>query len=581
MNYFMDLEVYKNFFLCSFMREDGKIKHIEKHADKALDIKSIIKILGRTGNTIITFNGNHYDMPVLKLALSGGTCAEMKSLSDKIIVEQIKTWNLDRPKCDHVDLKEVAPSMASLKIYGGRMAAQKLKDLPIDPSHLVTASQREELKTYCENDLRLTELLYKSLIPQLDLRVKLTNEYNVDMRSKSDAQIAEAIIRKYLKTKKVIANKRESSVEPFKYKVPTWVQFESVEFNGMLEKVKACTFEVNEKGSVLMPHELDKAVEYCGGKYKFGIGGLHSQEKKQAIKANNNQIFGEFDVASMYPSIIIEQNLYPLHLGPKFLDVYSDIKEERLLAKRGGDTVKNQTYKIVLNGSYGKFGSKYSFLYSPELLIQTTITGQLSLLMLIEKMTMAGGAVYSANTDGVNVLFDKSIEADIFSVQFDWELTTGYELEFTEYKAVYSRDVNNYIAIKNDGVKGKGAFAIGGLMKNPSNNICIEAVINYLVNDNDIESFIENSEDITKFLTVKTVSGGAVFRGEEVGKAIRFYHSTDGDTINYKKNGNKVPTSDGCKPLMDLPVEFPCDVDKNWYINEAVKILNLIGVDYA
>jgi hypothetical protein len=201
--------------------------------------------------------------------------------------------------------------------------------------------------------------------------------------------------------------------------------------------------------------------------------------------------------------------------------------------------------------------------------------------MLIEKMTLAGGAVYSANTDGVNVLFDKSIEADIFSVQFDWELTTGYELEFTEYKAVYSRDVNNYIAIKNDGVKGKGAFAIGGLMKNPSNNICIEAVIDYLVNDNDIVLFIENSDDITKFLTVKTVSGGAVFRGEEVGKAIRFYHSTDGDTINYKKNGNKVPTSDGCKPLMDLPVEFPCDVDKNWYINEAVKILNLIGVDYA
>jgi len=105
-------------------------------------------------------------------------------------------------------------------------------------------------------------------------------------------------------------------------------------------------------------------------------------------------------------------------------------------------------------------------------------------------------------------------------------------------------------------------------------------VVNYLVNDNDIESFIQNSDDVTKFLIVKTVNGGAVFRGEEVGKAIRFYHSTDGDSINYKKNGNKVPTSDGCKPLMNLPTKFPDDVDRVWYIKEAVKILGLIGVNY-
>ena len=581
MIYFMDLEVYKDYFLCSFMREDGKIKHIEKYDGKFLDVQTISNIIRRSDSTIVTFNGNHYDMPILALALDGATCAQIKALSDSIIVDQIKTWNLAQPSCDHIDLREIAPGVAGLKLYGARLNAQKLKDLPIDPSASISANDREELKTYCENDLRLTESLYNFLIPQIDLRRKLTEKYTVDMRSKSDAQIAEGIIRKYLKDKGVTARKRETEVKPFQYNVPDWVQFKSVEFSDMLQKVKDCTFEVNDKGSVVMPAELNKAVEYNGAKYKFGIGGLHSQEKKQVIKPNNDEVFGEFDVASMYPSIIIEQNLYPLHLGNKFLDVYSTIKDERLVAKRAKDKVKDSTYKIVLNGSYGKFGSRYSFLYSPELMIQTTITGQLSLLMLIEKMTLAGGKVYSANTDGVNVLFDKAIESDIFSVQLDWELTTGYELEFTKYKGTYSRDVNNYIAITEYGVKGKGAFAIGGLSKNPSNTICVEAVIHHLTTGDDIASYIEGNDDITKYITARTVNGGAVFRGEEVGKAIRFYHSTDGDTINYKKNGNKVPMSDGCKPLMDLPVSFPVDVDKEWYMSEAIKMLGLLGVTHA
>ena len=33
--------------------------------------------------------------------------------------------------------------------------------------------------------------------------------------------------------------------------------------------------------------------------------------------------------------------------------------------------------KIVVNGSFGKFGSRYSILYSPDLMLQVTITGQL------------------------------------------------------------------------------------------------------------------------------------------------------------------------------------------------------------
>ena len=276
----------------------------------------------------------------------------------------------------------------------------------------------------------------------------------------------------------------------------------------------------------------------------------------------------------MYPSIIIEQGLYPKHLSIDFLTVYKNIKDTRIKAKRSGDKTLSDVYKIVLNGSYGKFGSIYSFLYAPELLIQTTITGQLALLMLIEKLTNCGGKVTSANTDGVNVLYDKTIKEKIFKAKESWENTTTYELEYTPYLAVYSRDVNNYIAItETNDIKRKGCFAIGGLSKNPSNNICIETVVKYLTENVDIESYIKSQTNINKFVTSRKVTGGAVFKGVDLGKTVRFYHSTKGDTIYYKKNNNKVAKSDGTKPLMDLPEKIPNDLDYNWYINETKNIL--------
>ena len=580
----LDIECYKNYFLVSFMSvRKGTFKEFEMYEGKPLDKEGVKKLM-KTFCTI-TFNGDGYDNIILIAAMKGWSNEKLKMLTDEIIIGGKASWQVARKhklfvprEWDHIDLIQVAPGAASLKVYGGRMHSSKLQDLPIEPGALITPSQREDMRLYCRNDLITTQDLNTTLTPQIDLRNQLTEKYGIDLRSKSDAQIAEAIIKQYLEGFGVHVAKRTSKVKPFKYRLPEWVSFESDVFNEMLVKVLDCTFQVNDKGSVVLPKELSKAIEFAGGKYKFGIGGLHSQEKKQVVRPDSSQLFGEFDVASMYPSIIIEQGLYPDHLTKNFLTVYSNIKDERLKAKRNGDHVVNAAYKILLNGSYGKFGSKYSFLYSPELLIQTTITGQLSLLMLIEKMTLAGGKVVSANTDGVNVLYDKANYNHIHSVQLEWELLTGYELEYTPYKATYNRDVNNYIAIKSNGIKGKGAFADPNMMKNPTNEICIIAVKDFLHKNKPVSRTICECSDITKFINVRTVKGGAVWRGQYLGKAIRWYYSTDGETIHYEKNGNKVPKSDFAKPMMDLCDGLPEDLDFDWYINEANSMLKDLGL---
>ena len=245
----------------------------------------------------------------------------------------------------------------------------------------------------------------------------------------------------------------------------------------------------------------------------------------------------------------------------------------------------SEVLKIACNGSYGKLGSKYSTLYAPELLIQTTITGQLALLMLIERFELAGIKVVSANTDGVVMHCPKDKEETLEEIAFDWFLDTSFELERTDYKVLASRDVNNYIAVKLDGkTKGKGLYATPSLSKNPDFIICCEAVAKFIAEGVSIKRTIYECKDIRKFVSVRKVTGGASWRGEYLGKAVRFYKSIavgENETINYIKNSNKVPNSNGVRPLMELPDQFPADVDHEFYINRAKEYLAETGLKNA
>ncbi|MGP1666124.1 MAG: hypothetical protein ACTS5I_09500, partial [Rhodanobacter sp.] len=267
---------------------------------------------------------------------------------------------------------------------------------------------------------------------------------------------------------------------------------------------------------------------------QMGIGGLHSTEKSQSVVSDARHFLVDRDVASYYPAIILLLKLFPKHLGEAFLRVYQGIVTKRLKGKSLTKELKKlgdmdgsklwagitQTLKIVINGSFGKLGSKWSKLYSPDLMIQVTITGQLALLMLIEMLEDAGLSVVSANTDGVVIYGERSQYNDMENVVCDWEMETGFETEETPYKGIYSRDVNSYIAIKPDGeCKTKGEFAFFDcddpfrLSVNPSNTICVEAVCQFLKDGTPLARTILNCDDIRKFLSVRRVNGGGLLTG--------------------------------------------------------------------
>ena len=161
------------------------------------------------------------------------------------------------------------------------------------------------------------------------------------------------------------------------------------------------------------------------------------------------------DVASYYPNLIINNNFYPEHLGPQFIDVLKKITAERLAAKKSGDKVKADGLKITVNSIFGKTGSEHFWLYDPKQFLSTTISGQMGLLMLVEGMYSNGIEVISCNTDGVVCKIRRDMLPKYYEIAKAWEKATGLELEFTPYKKYVRRDVNSYITVKEDGTTKK------------------------------------------------------------------------------------------------------------------------------
>jgi hypothetical protein len=273
-------------------------------------------------------------------------------------------------------------------------------------------------------------------------------------------------------------------------------------------------------------------------------------------------------------------------MGPNFLIVYTGFKHRRVQAKIAKRFTEDKGLKIFLNGVSGKFSDFWSKMYSPNNTIQMNLTGQLSILMLAEMFECNGMEVISANTDGLVVYYkDEEEEKVKYWIKY-WENLTKFQLEDVDYNGYYARDVNAYFAVKTDGsCKVKGPYSEVGsqsgtqLDNNPVYLICSDAIKQFLVDATPIEQTIRECKDITRFVVVRNVKGGAHKDGEYLGKVVRWvYYKNQYGTINYVISGNKVADTDGAYPLQDLPDVFPeNDIDYDRYIDYAKEILVDIG----
>jgi hypothetical protein len=596
----LDTETYINYFLLQFLDiKTGKIIKFECRQDEDIYFnEKKLKWIMYNYHTI-GFNSIKYDLCLIWFAILYQNNELIKKLSDEIIFSNTWPKQLEHDfsfkieQTSHIDLIEVCPLRGSLKLYGARLHAKRIQDLPFNVMRTLDSWQFPIVADYNISDLLATQILFNNLTEQLQLRFDLTKEYKQDLMSKSDAQIAEAVISSEIKrlTGKWPQKPKITSDIHFNYKAPEFIKFKTPLMQRILEKVCSYKYSLLESGRLDKSEIENINIQIGANIYRMGSGGLHSSEKCIGIKATNEYRLLDRDVASYYPAIVLNCGLFPSHVGEIFLQVYRSLVERRISAKRAKNIAISECLKICINGTFGKTGSPYSVLYAPEMMIQITVTGQLALLMLIEQLELQNIQVVSANTDGILTYCHVSKVEQYLDIIKKWEDNTGFVTEETEYDAIYSRDVNAYIAIKKNGkgIKGKnlyydpwrGKTARDGywrFQKNPSTQICIEACERFIIEKISIEQTIKESKDITKFVAVKNVNGGAHKEGNYLGKVIRWYYAKNQfGTINYITSGNKVPDSEGAKPCMDLPDEFPDDIDYNWYVKRSVDMLYDMG----
>jgi DNA polymerase elongation subunit (family B) len=604
MIYVYDIECLKNFFCVTFRNVETKNDIPFVIFEDRNDIDQLYKFISRNKSTwFVGYNSYSYDDQLLTylyniynsvcFCTSQEICQLMFDKSIDII--NGKATRLVHIPFRHIDLMKVGNIRKSLKLVAVNLNWNKIQDLPIDPQQYVTKEQVDMILSYNLNDVRITEELYYRLKDKLSLRWDITNKYKINVISESDSGMANRLLEKLYseKTGITISELRQlrtpRQIIHFENVIFEDIKFETKELQNMLENLYSHKWFKN------MPF-FKKRIMFNGAAYQMGVGGLHSEDEPGKFESNESVDIIDSDVTSMYAFNMINHNLKPGHLTFDFLNIYKQLVKDRVDAKNRGDKSVAETLKITILSVWGKTLNENHWLYDPLVGLRLTINGQLYLMMLIEKLSLYGFKVISANTDGIVTIVPKDKNA-LYKICCDeWCKQTNFNLEFTEYKKYIRRDVNNYITLKKDNTtKEKGIFVIEpNLQQGIDKPIISKALYRYFINDVPVRDTIMNSRDILEFCVSKRsdekfineyhwVTDEGEKKVDALQKTLRFYCCSRRGGYLYKKDpkDNKLIIYCRNSPVAILNDWLDKDViDKyvnyEYYIKECNKIINEI-----
>jgi hypothetical protein len=451
--------------------------------------------------------------------------------------------------------------MVSLKRLEFEMDLENIEEMPVHHTKInMTADERQLTRDYCKNDVMATYEFYKVTIGdcehplykgnnQIELRLDIQEEFGIPCLNYSDSKIGDEMIKKYYCLEKKIdySNlpkkgffRKEVKV---KHCIADYVTFITPELKAFHKRIKQMTFGLQD--------EFKETINFYDNAYTFAKGGLHTENSPKIFEADDDHLIIDWDVSSYYPAIIINNGKYPYHLGKEFLAGYKKMFEKRLelkpLAKKD-KRIKGivGALKLAVNSVYGKSSDMQNWIYDRQLTMFTTITGELSLLMLIEQYELRGIRVISANTDGVTIMIKKDQLEIMKAINTWWQDLTSYELERTDYQKIIFSTVNDYIAIKTDGeIKKKGDFLTDfELHKNKSARVVPIALEQYFVNNIPIDDTIRSHNNVYDFCLRQKASKDFHYEGINrstgnktvYNKLIRYYVSNKGEKLLKVKN---------------------------------------------
>lgn len=621
-----DLETYANFF-CGVFAQGDELKIFEVSFRKN-DLHELVKFYKTKISYAMGFNNLNFDAQVMHYI-----CTEFEKVYDEhsensaiwiykfaqeLITQLSETnfakypmWDLeveqiDLFKINHYNNKN---KRTSLKWLEFSMDWDKVQDLPINHTEFIHDDKTaDDIIEYCINDVMATREFGQRCKDLVKLRIQQDAQYpGLWLLNKSDSSVGETMFLHLMAEEmgverrdlKKLQTHRTTGLEVKDILLP-YINFKTPEFQKVLDFYKSAW----SGGITFTQH-------YQGINYEYGEGGLHASMTDSWIKADDKYAIIDVDVASFYPNLAIVNNFKPEHLGEAFSKVFKGIYNERKKYPKG--TAENASYKIILNGSYGKMGDEYSFLLDHKPRLEICINGQLLLTMLAERFSLIPDTtIIQANTDGVTIKILRDNIDKAMDICRRWEKLTGLELEDVYYKQMIISNVNNYIAeYENGNVKHKGLLydVNPELHKNKSQRIVQIALHEYFINGVPVEDTIKNHVNIepnTGYMydEKKGTYGIPVKRGifdycigkkvrgkqsyvfqtlngeEEIQeKVIRYYVSKRGKPMMKKFEDGRVHAvskSQQCMLFMDYLPSDDYGIDFEYYINEAYKIITPI-----
>lgn len=620
--YVYDIEVFQNIFHCSVKNTETNDIYKFEISERKNQLRELVKFFKQVdkyitwgdyyttninipANVIFCgYNNLHYDNPIINYIIEyedklmqyniPTICSSIFNLSKTITTsseDNIEAWKHWKYQIwfntfDILTMLYSNKLRVGLKEIQVTMQYPNVQEFVCDWTKPLPLEDFDSMIDYNINDIESTSELLNRCKKDVDLRIAIEDEYGVRVLSKDGVNIGMKILtQKYLEktglTWQDIKDLRSPmSVIPLKDVILPFIKYDSPILQRVLDDMKNQIVSPGRKG-------YENKFVFNNLRYSVGVGGIHSVNSPEIIIPRDDEMLIDIDVASLYPSMLIEYEFYPKHLGKEFLEVYKQIKDERIEAKHNGDKVKNETLKLALNGLSGNLQNEHNFCYSPFAVMQIRINGQLLLLMLAEKLTQIGCRIVQANTDGLFVLLKKDAYSKVNSICREWEQLTKLTLEEDRFKAMYQYAINDYFAITEDNkVKEKGMFITTvKLGKGLTPKIIPKAVISFFKDGIPVEDTIKNCTDIRDFLmSEKTGKQWHVeYMNEEQQRTNRFYASTNGGYLWKWKYSNdsdaksyqNMLTASGVTLLNKFdnkPIEER-KINYRYYIMEAYKII--------
>ena len=567
-HWIMDYETLSNCFVAVFKHYKTDETHIFSVCKLQNDYDKFIEFLKQNIENKewhISYNGLAFDAQIthniikdhenLKLMDGESIAEEIYAYAQSCIerankkeFQEFPEWHMSIKQIDVYKLNhwDNMAKRSSLKWIQYSMDWDNMVDMPLPhDTNITTKQQLDMIVSYCINDVDSTKEIFNQCKPLIALRKNLTDQYGINLYSASEPRISKELFAYYLGKELGIPKYELKKLRTYRNVIKVkdiildYIEFATPEFNNLLDKFK--TVEINPnftKGG------FKYSVIYKEVKTDFGLGGAHGCNKPGVYESDEDNIIMSSDVASFYPNLAIKNKIAPAHLDKKaFCDLYEWFFTERKKIPKSNPM--NYVYKIILNSTYGLSNDKNSFLYDPQFTMFITINGQLTLMMLYEMICEAipEAIPLMQNTDGVETVIPRSKKQIYLDVCKKWEEITSLTLEHGTYSKLILADVNNYIAVDEDGkAKCKGRFEFEGLAlhKNKSKLIIPKALYAYFVNGTLPEETLKNNNNILDYC----IGGKSKGNWQQVARSIE--HN---EPVEYKlqKINRYYISNSGCK----------------------------------